>query len=143
MQGECDLVIGNDVDVRKLSLAELQEIKRRWFEMANQGGKVEAAQLVALGLGQRVRDDFVYEATENGQRILFKADRHLGGVVVLVNDKRVLDTRRGEGLFVPGGWELVLDRLYSHEQKMLEMRDQDARREQQRQLLIDELLLEE
>jgi len=93
MQGECDLVIGNDVDVRKLSLAELQEIKRRWFEMANQGGKVEAAQLVALGLGQRVRDDFVYEATENGQRILFKADRHLGGVVVLVNDKRVLDTR--------------------------------------------------
>jgi len=46
-------------------------------------------------------------------------------------------------LFVPGGWELVLDRLYSHEQKMLEMRDQDARREQQRQLLIDELLLEE
>jgi hypothetical protein len=132
----------SEVDVRQLSLDELRQIKLEWYQMAVANRVHDVVRLVAISFGQKVSDGYEYEHDENGQRITFQADRHFKGVLVRVNGKRVMDNRQ-DMLFVPGAWELVLDRLHGKVQASFEDQNKKAREEALRQTLIEELLLEE
>lgn len=135
---------GNDT-LESLSLKELEALANQWsYELKGEPLKIldEEVRRIAATLGESTRSynrACVYRFRENGQEVVFGADRE--GTWVIVDGHDVFTSVEDPSI-VPGEWLDLMDEIHDHAMQVL-ARQQAEKREERRQGMIESMKLPE
>jgi hypothetical protein len=118
-----------------MTIEELKEQKRKWYQNAKSNGSISACYLIVRELGSSINSS-KYEFL-NGSLNIF-ADDYGHYMSVQYNGKLVCSTHRTEELFVPGEWYNMIEKLLPQAELKVNKRRRKAD-DKERQEWIDKL----
>ncbi len=124
-------------DLREMTVAELDQWKRRWYAEADANSYFADFAVVARTLGKNTDARFIkYQWEENGIRLYH--DIYGGYMTVHVNDRQVCSTHSGDRFITPGEWIDVI-RAHANEARLKEQATKAVDDEGQRARLLAQL----
>lgn len=103
-----------NLNLSKLSLKELQQLKKDWWDDAYRSGIHQKLETIAktFGIQKFAYDSTEYSCNHKGLIIVFTHRFAEGRFSLIVSYKRKTVYSRDDKLFVPGDWTAVVDSLY-------------------------------
>jgi hypothetical protein len=125
------------MDYTKLSVEELQKLKKEWYKTAEEDGSINKCYLVGRILGEDVRHTYGPKYQWDYQGVKIYIDDYGNYMTVDYCDTRVCFTASGK-LFVPGDWMNIVSEAAIKAEEVKQERE-EIYKEEKRQHMLKEL----